>query len=385
MHRTLHILAFFTLLIFILVGTHAYIYLRLSDYLYLTDGLQQAFLCVTATLAAALVVALPTARFLPRYPARIVSWLAYGWMGCLLILFGCLCVADVISISKAAFFADAALPTPSMLGWGTLGTAAILSVIGFVSAHRAPIVKTVTVTLDKLPHRLDGFKLVQISDVHMGPVLHAPWLERVVERINTLAPDAVAITGDLMDGPVWLVGGDVEPLADIKSRFGTYYITGNHEYYSGVAEWNAFLPSLGIRTLRNECVTIADGLQIAGIDDVQGNSFEGHGPDLDKALATRDANAALILLDHQPRAKAVKLAAAKGVDLQLSGHTHGGQIWPGNWVVRAFFPYAEGLKRVCGSTMQVYTSPGTGFWGPPMRLGTRSEITCIILKSRILP
>jgi predicted MPP superfamily phosphohydrolase len=231
----------------------------------------------------------------------------------------------------------------------------------------------VPVTLAKLPKALDGFTIVQLTDVHIGggPTLARDWLADVVARTNALAPDLIAITGDLVDGSVERLRDEVAPLKDLKARHGVYFVTGNHEYYAGAEAWIAELGRLGIRCLRNERLPITDGLDLAGVDDYHAR------PDLARALAGRDPNRALVLLAHQPRA--VHEAAAQGVCLQLSGHTHGGQIWPWNSLVRLQQPYVAGLVRE-GQT-QLYVSRGTGYWGPPMRLGTHAEITRVTLKA----
>jgi predicted MPP superfamily phosphohydrolase len=245
-----------------------------------------------------------------------------------------------------------------------------LSAVGIRSALSGIQIKQLDVKLRGLPQRLAGFRLVQISDVHVGPLLRKDWVARVVEQIRQLAPDLVAITGDLVDGRVHELREHVAPLAKIEARSGVYFVTGNHEYYSGVEEWYAHLPSLGVRPLRNERVEVAPGLELAGIEDPTGE------PDLAKALDGRDPEGALVLLAHQPRQFAE--AAKRGVPLTLSGHTHGGQIWPFSWLVALAQPYLAGLHRRGES--QLYVSRGTGFWGPPMRVFAPAEITLLRLQ-----
>jgi hypothetical protein len=190
----------------------------------------------------------------------------------------------------------------------------------------------------------------------------------------------IVITGDLVDGSVEELAQHVAPLADLRSQYGTYFVTGNHEYYSGVDQWCAYLTNIGVHVLRNERVSITnssdESFDLAGVDDWSSRRFPAE--DLDTALAGRDPDKTLILLAHQPAAAHV--AAAQGVDLQLSGHTHGGQIWPFNYLVPLQQPYTQGLYRHGNTQTQVYVSAGTGFWGPPMRLGTSAEITLITLR-----
>lgn len=242
-------------------------------------------------------------------------------------------------------------------------------------------VKRVEVPLKKLPKALDGFRIVQLSDLHVGPAIGRKLIEQVVARVNQLAPDLVAITGDLVDGSVDDLRHDVAPLADLSSTHGTYFVTGNHEYHSGAPEWCEHLGKLGVRVLRNEHVELGENgnaIHLAGIDDYGSASFGvGHRPDLPKAVAGRDRSRALILLAHQPRA--VHEAAVHGVDLQLSGHTHGGQLWPLGWIQRLEQPVVAGLAKL-GETF-IYVSCGTGFSGPPMRLDAPPEITHIVLRS----
>src|SRR6185503_202294 len=252
---------------------------------------------------------------------------------------------------------------------GVGGVVAGLSALGIRSALAGVQIKELEVKLRGLPRELAGFRLVQISDVHVGPLLRKDWVAHVVAQIRALSPDLVAITGDLVDGRVHELREHVAPLARIEARRGVYFVTGNHEYYSGVEDWYAHLPTLGVRPLRNERVQVAPGLEIAGIEDPTGS------PDLPRALEGRDASRALVLLAHQPRQFAE--AARHEVPLTLSGHTHGGQIWPFSWIVALAQPYLAGL-HVKGVS-QLYVSRGTGFWGPPMRIGAPAEITLLKL------
>jgi predicted MPP superfamily phosphohydrolase len=237
--------------------------------------------------------------------------------------------------------------------------------------------RKVEVRLKRLPERLSGTTIVQLSDIHVGSTIGREFIEQIVQRTNAAMPDVVAITGDLVDGSVAELREHVAPLGELKARYGVYFVTGNHEYYSGAEAWCAELERIGIRVLRNERVTIGDeqaSFDLAGIDDE--SAFGGdHGADLPRAVAGRDPNRELVLLAHQPRA--IFDAVEHGVGLQLSGHTHGGQIWPWNYFVRLQQPVVSGLKRF-GETL-LYVSNGTGYWGPPMRLAAPAEITQIRL------
>jgi predicted MPP superfamily phosphohydrolase len=247
------------------------------------------------------------------------------------------------------------------------------------SAGRGPKVKDVEVPMAKLPPGADGMTIVQLTDIHVGPTIGREYIEELVRRTNALEPDVIAITGDLVDGSVAQLGEAVAPLAQLRARYGVYFVTGNHEYYAGAVSWVRYLETLGIRVLRNERVTIGDGehvIDLAGVDDWHATGG-GHGPDLPRALAGRDRRRACVLLAHQP--KQIGEAAALGVDLQLSGHTHGGQIWPFGYLVYLQQPYIAGLVRHAGAWL--YVSRGSGWWGPPMRLNAPSEITRVVLRA----
>jgi predicted MPP superfamily phosphohydrolase len=250
--------------------------------------------------------------------------------------------------------------------------------VGVASVLSRVAVKQIRVPIAKLPKALSGYTIVQLTDVHVGPTIGRAFIEQIVRTTNALAPDLIAITGDLVDGSVAALGALVEPLRELRAKDGVYFVTGNHEYYSGVDEWIAHLETLGIRVLRNERVELKDGLDLAGVDDTSAHNFgHGHGQDVSRAMAGRDPSRALVLLAHQP--KAVLEACKVGVDLQLSGHTHGGQIWPWGYAVRIDQPHVAGLHDHEGTA--IYVSRGTGYWGPPLRVGAPAEITRIELVS----
>jgi hypothetical protein len=303
---------------------------------------------------------------------------AYSWFGLLFMLLMALGIAELFRLAAAPFVAE---PQLSRIIAGMVGgSVAVAAAAGMTSALGRVGVKRVPVILERLPPRLDGFRLVQLSDLHIGPMLGREWLERVVQAVNELEPDAVAITGDLVDGSVARLHEHVAPLGQLKAKHGVFFVTGNHEYYSGVDAWLAELSRLGVKPLRNERVSLGDGeasFDLAGVDDWMAFG-RGHGPNLPRALEGRDASRELVLLAHQP--KQIDEAAAQGVGLQLSGHTHGGQIFPWGFFVRFQQPYVSGLVRHGGST-QLYVSNGTGFWGPPMRVGAPPEITLLELRS----
>jgi hypothetical protein len=247
-------------------------------------------------------------------------------------------------------------------------------------------VVTVDVPIANLPAALQGFRIVQISDLHVGPTIRRDYLQRVVSTVNALDADMVALTGDLVDGSVSELAPHVAPLAELTSTHGSYFVTGNHEYYSGAHAWIAEFRRLGMHTLLNQHVVLthrpaedADGakLVIGGVTDYNAGHYDpAHRSDPQKAIAGAPPDAgARVLLAHQPRSASA--AADAGFDLQLSGHTHGGQFLPWKYFVRFQQPFVAGLDRL--HNLWIYTSRGTGYWGPPNRFGAPSEITLIRL------
>jgi len=251
-----------------------------------------------------------------------------------------------------------------------------ITLVGFLNTRRTARVKQVDVPIAGLPAALHGFTIAQITDLHVGPTIRGRHIQRIVDRVNALEADAVAITGDLVDGPVHELGPHVAPLSGLRSRHGSFFVTGNHEYYAGAAPWLAEVRRLGIRVLLNEHVVIERGgsaLVLAGVTDFTAHHFDAaqqSDPGAALAGAPRDA-AARVLLAHQPRSATA--AEQAGFDLQLSGHTHGGQFLPWVFFVRFQQPFTAGLHRLGG--LWVYVSRGTGYWGPPKRFGAPSEIT----------
>jgi len=265
---------------------------------------------------------------------------------------------------------------------GAVATMASASVAGgMISARGEHEIVDVEIKLAKLPRTLDGFSIVQLSDLHTGMTIDRAFVQRVVDHANALAPDLVVLTGDLVDGPVADLADDVAPFAQLTAKHGVYAVTGNHEYYAGVDGWIAAISKLGVKYLRNERVTIGDGdasFELAGVDDHSADNWAGHGEDLPAATRGRDPNKALVLLAHQPRQ--VRRAERHGVDLQLSGHTHGGQIWPWHYMVKL---QQGGLLagHYDHEGTQLYVTRGCGYWGPPVRLLAPLEITRIILRA----
>ncbi|MFD9097119.1 metallophosphoesterase [Streptomyces collinus] len=277
---------------------------------------------------------------------------------------------------------ERAAPPPSrrLFVSRVVGGAAAAAAVGTVGQGtygvlRGPRVKRVTVPLARLPRAAHGFRIAVVSDIHLGPVLGRSFAQRVVDTVNATQPDLIAVVGDLVDGSVKDLGPAAAPLAGLTARHGAYFVTGNHEYFSGAEQWVAEVRTLGLHPLENARTELPH-FDLAGVNDLQGES-EGQGPDFGRALGDRDRARACVLLAHQP--VQIHEAVRYGVDLQLSGHTHGGQLWPGNLVAAAANPTVAGLERY-GDT-QLYVSRGAGAWGPPTRVGAPSDVTVVELAS----
>jgi predicted MPP superfamily phosphohydrolase len=314
-----------------------------------------------------------------------LAWAGLLFMGLLSSLFVLTVVRDLVlllasgllamrpqAFSMAALQSVSAVAVPMVAGTVTLW--------GLFNARRRAAIVAVDVPITNLPQALHGFTIAQISDIHVGPTIKGPYLKAIVQAVNALRADVVAVTGDLVDGTVQQLAPHVAPLAELSSRHGTYFVTGNHEYYSGAQAWVAELRRLGVTVLMNQHVVLRHGplvpqveLVLAGVADYGAAQFDPRQrSDPVAALAGAPATAAVkVLLAHQPRT--AEAAARAGFDLQLSGHTHGGQFWPWNLFVPLQQPFTAGLHRL--RQLWVYTSRGTGYWGPPKRFGAPSEIT----------
>ena len=251
--------------------------------------------------------------------------------------------------------------------------------LGFGQAVKGPRVKKVDVAVRGLAPGLRGLRIAQLSDLHVGPTIRSRDVERVVEQTLALEPDMIAITGDLVDGTVSRLSRHVAPLARLKAPLGVYYVTGNHEYYWDAGAWVEKARGLGFTALLNDNRVVSRGgarLLVGGTPDESGGTFlAGHEPNAAKAAAVNGHVDFRLLLAHRP--DGVAAAERAGFDLQLSGHTHGGQFFPASLLIGLFHRYPRGLAR--HGRMQVYVSPGTGYWGPAHRFAVPSEITLLTL------
>ena len=320
----------------------------------------------------------------PEIPGTVLMLL--GWAFCTLLLLGFLMlVRDLLGLAAYPLSAETGrllLTSPRLLAALAVITV-VISAVGVWNAVKIPKVKTIEIALPNLPAAFDGFRIVQLTDLHASRLLQRPWMAAVVDRANALNPDLTVITGDMVDGTTAARADDVKPLQSLKAKHGVMAIPGNHEYYSGYESWLSVYQQLGLHMLINQHTTIThenQQLVIAGITDHAANGFGLPEPDIAAALDQVPANQTVILLSHRPSGAAAHAQA--GASLQLSGHTHGGQILGAHVLAKmANEGFVDGLYNVAG--MKLYVSMGTGLWnGFPVRLGRPSEITQIVLRSQ---
>lgn len=370
-----------------LASTHGYVAKRLV----IDPGLPEpwrALALVLIGLGGLSLVLQPIAERTLRPPAsRVVAWPASLWMGFAFFVLVQLLVVDALlafggGVASAAM--GSAVATDGGAGLRALCVAAIALVAGSVALRNGlspPRLERVEIALERWPAALDGLRIVQITDIHIGPILGRGFAAELARRVNALEPDLIAVTGDLVDGDTKHLADEVEPFRALDAPLGTYFVTGNHDFMSDADAWSAKASELGMRVLRNERVTLErDGARfdLVGVDDHRGDMLgQGGGEDLGAALSGRDATRPAVLLAHDP--STFKRSHAMGIDLQISGHTHGGQIFPFAFFVRLAIPFVAGRYR--RGDAELYVSRGTGFWGPPMRLGSPAEITEIVLRA----
>ncbi len=392
-------LVFLLVVVAILGGMHAYLWARLVRDPALPEPWRRIATIAIVVMGLAIPVAMAAMRLAPRPIDRILPAIAFTWLGVAFMLLCAIAALDLVRLLATAgtWLADWARSAPrdppvdperrlfvarALAGTAVAATAGA-GAFAFRTATGPAQITEIPVKLARLPPALSGLSIAQITDLHVGPTIREREVRRIVDQTNALRPDVIAVTGDLVDGTVPELGAAVSHLGRLEARYGVYFVTGNHEYYSGVDAWIAELRRLGLRVLRNERVRIGDAaasIDLAGIDDWASGRFgNGHGPRLPDALDGREPDRSLVLLAHQPRG--VGEAVRSGVELQVSGHTHGGQIFPFSVIVGAVYPYLAGLYRheEGGNAGQIFVSRGTGYWGPPLRLGSPPEIAKIVL------
>ena len=399
---------FFVLLSAVLGLMHVYLWKRLVKDTTRPGRTRWALTAALVPLIALLLAALILPRVIGVTESAWFAWPGYVWFGLVVYLFLAVLVLEPVrlalwvwvkrkplqatgttttepaaedeptappAVNRRLFLARASAVAAGAASVSVVG-------VGMASALGPPDLLHVPVRLRKLDPVFNGFRIAVVSDIHLGPLWGRARTERIVRMINETAPDLVAIVGDLVDGTVEELGPAAEPLRDLHSREGTFFVTGNHEYFvEDTSSWLRELERLGVQPLRNENTAIRRGaaaFDLAGVNDIAGES-KSDPPDFDRALSGLDSSRATVLLAHQP--VQVNEAAARGVDLQLSGHTHGGQMWPFHYIVRAAQPSLAGLSTV--DDTQLYVTRGAGFWGPPVRVGAPPDITVLNLQGGV--
>lgn len=363
------------LAIFLLVygGAHAYIWWRVARPLHLSG----MTLRVAQVLFVILCVSFPVIHFFFRHEngplVTGVNWLSSVWMGLVVYLF---LVALGFDALRLLLFR--AVPLGRATSAVVAGIAGAITIYGLIEACSLGVTE-LTVRMPNLSPALQGMRIAQISDVHMGLIVRGERLEKIVTQVNSLQPDLIVITGDLVDAEALHMEEMVHPLRRLQSKYGVFAVTGNHEYFAGIDRAAAFIEQAGVTLLRNRWVTVAGNLQLAGRDDVVASRITGQPtPSLAEILRDADRAKPTILLYHTPVTSFAELHSL-GINLQLSGHTHRGQLWPFNYIVRRIFKTPYG--RFTEGDTTIYVNRGTGTWGPPMRVGARPEITLITLTS----
>lgn len=375
------------------VALYYYLWRRLVANTELAQPWRRRLTAGIIILGLSVPITLLAARFISAEIGQTVGWPVFFWIaisGIMTTLFG---LFDLARLSRWGARAIAGRPdepddprrrafVSRILGGGAALGAMTMAGHGAYQALRTPGIVEVPIELSRLPPALDGFRIIQLTDIHIGNTIGRGFVQDVVDRANAADADLIAITGDLVDGSVANLADAAAPLADLKSRHGVYFVTGNHEYYSGADAWIEHIRGLGIQVLRNERVEIGDGsasFDLAGVDDHGAHFWNGHGADMARAAAGRDPLRELIVLAHQPRQ--VHESARHGAGLQLSGHTHGGQIWPWHYLAMAQQGGLLAGHSLHGDT-QLYVSRGTGYWGPPVRVFAPAEITRVVLRAK---
>lgn len=352
---------------------HVYVFWHLSSLPWVVSHCHSMSLWLAAT---GLWLSYPVARILNTLKLERIGvpleFVGAVWLGCLFLLLAMLLVVDIATVGGLLFSQQL-----SAIQSGAVVTAGVLSLISFAQGLRPPVIRNHEVSLPGLPTELDGLTMVALSDLHLGTLKGKSWLQKLVSRVNRLSPDLVVIVGDLVDGNVEQVTRLLPELQQLRARLGIFAVTGNHEYYAGLEASVALLEAAGYQVLRDRWAEPAPGLIIAGVDDLTARQqFRQHHAAIGQALAHRPS-AATVLLSHSPME--TERAETAGINLMLSGHTHGGQLWPFSLLVRMRYRFLAGRYEVGG--MSLLVCRGTGTWGPPLRLWRPSEILRIKLRT----
>jgi len=395
-------MTFFIISFIVLLLAHSYIGMRIISPYTLSTGMKILYWSILSFLFLSPFLAM-FSRFsgFSQSIESFLGWIGFSWLGFISIIFLLVLFRDIgwgigTGINKTYKIVNSSINKTEIkensvnkerrqfiiqsINLGIVGISLIGTGYGLYQARRKAAVVEVDIPLENLPDEFDGFRIVQFSDLHVGPTIKNGFVKTVVDQINDLKADMIAFTGDLVDGSVENLHSDVEPLKKLSAPFGKYFVTGNHEYYSGALAWCEEAKNLDFDVLNNENRIISkenDKVVLAGITDFSGgNHIAEHKSDPGKAIINIDQTLVKILLAHQPRS--IYEASRTGYDLQISGHTHGGQIIPWHFLTRLAQPYMSGLHK--HKNTWIYVNQGTGYWGPPVRVGARSEITVLHLK-----
>lgn len=367
MNRILMFAIFITIASAVFFGLHLFVYKVIAGGLGLTPNTRKWIKILFWCSGISFILAETLSRM---YRIYFLNYYAFVWLGVIAIAFSIFFLSWV-----AAKFFPSHIRVITLIALGIVG---VISLVSLVNGLRKPVVKEISVSIKDLPGELSGFTIVHLSDLHMEEFKAPDHIPYIVDTVNAMKPDLVAITGDLIEDDICKNPWFCEQMRRLNAVHGVVAITGNHEFYAGIENFKEFAKRSNIKILRNESMTVAGSVQIIGLDDNDGRRFGGKGPDLETAMKGCDPTKPMILLYHRP--DGFDEAVEKGVDLQLSGHTHAGQIPPMDFLVWLYYKYPAGLFEHNGS--YIYTSYATGYWGPPMRFLSRCEIVKITLVSK---